>query len=284
MTKESNLYKTNGEPYRVSIVYNLVDHLSLTAAVLLAKSIEENTLTKVECVEMADVFDSESQYYVWVGCGVDVLNRFKEYYLSGQPASKKSLEYILSRSRVLDESVIKDEFGGFTSVIMDAYYFLLEERVIGPTALYTLLFERFEKLGKTWNSKVCKEEDLAVYSECLEIFHKVMRTWDFLSITTIFQLSVSSPEKTDEYKKGLSMVSSSFVSRFRAIKIVNTEYQYVTTTSPEVYAVLRRIGITGNDFLHFRQGSYGSITYSSTKVPDKSYSANGVIALIPCPI
>jgi len=314
----------------LNIVFNAIDHLSIVSAVLLSRHIEAHGKTKVITTEMGDVFSVASDQYLWVGCGVDILEKFGRYYENGAPGNKESLKVILKNSRVLDESVVKEETDGFTSVIMDAYYFLLETGVMTfqeadpekpvdaqPVVKFSaaegkILFWKYEKMAKAWDSKlltsngdkenstipsweyeelektwgkkICANDLIANYSSVLSRFYQHVFSWTLLSEFDIFLLAELSEERIGEYKKSLLIFSEKFVSRFRFIEIVGSKYHYVTTVGPDVYSVLRRVGITGADFLHFRQGSYGSIIYSSLKVPTKSYVAAGSINLIPCPV
>ncbi len=265
----------------IAIVFNVVDHASLMAAVLADVCLTKVGL-KTQLVDIRDVFPVVDQY-LWLDAGNK--DTFKAYMQSSvigclQGGVYYAASEVLERSIFLHSSLREEKsfedtvIGKVFSFLMDKGYIRIEER---------LAFTRSAMIGIEWLKGLnCRDSavEAASYHGCLQKAY-AHYIGERLSLNDIVSLLEGSEEEAVEYGHKQKEFSLAISRRCRYIDIHGAGTQYLTMTGPEVYGIIRRISLIKQNYCHVSEGSYGTVLFASLIIPEDILQKRGGFHLTP---
>lgn len=279
---------SNGAEVRsVCVIFNLINHASLMAAVLYATVLEERTALDVHLVDIRDVFPDDADAYVWFEAGT--MEEYRAYYVSQYSAAKitpgpelmKGFDAIEAKSTYVFEDTRQDMLVDDT-VIGKAFRELTDFEIINQSE--RTLFSKYAVLSMGWLQQSSEPSDVVAYHEALQwCYHRYCGKP--MTIADLKQLSTVSEEKVEEYIRDQKNVNRSIAQRCKSAYVDGKFVYYLTATGSEIYGIIRRIRVTKNDFIHCSLGSNGVILYASSAIISedftRSFIGQGVLNLIP---
>lgn len=271
----------------VCVIFNLINHASLMAAVLYATVLEERTALDVHLVDVRDVFPDDADQYIWFEAGT--MEEYRAYYVSQYSAAKvapsselmKRFDAIEKRSTYVTEDSRQDMLVDDT-VIGKAFRELVDCEIISNSE--RVLFSKYAMLSIGWLHQSSEAHEIVAYSEALQwCYHRY--SGKPMTIADFKQLSSVTEEKVEEYIRDQKNVNRSIAQRCKSAYVDGKFVYYLTATGSEIYGIIRRIRVTKNEFLHCSLGSNGIILYASSAVTSEdfieSFVGQGILNLIP---
>lgn len=279
--KYFNKKKEVKEVKSIAVIFNVVDHASLMAAVLTDICLNKAGM-KTHLVDVRDVFPV-ADLYLWLDAGN--CETFKTYmktsiigchqdgiYYAANEVLKRS---VFSHSSLKDEKNFEDTITGKAfNFLIDGGYASIEDRTA---------FARTAMVGIEWLKGLNHKDsgiEAAAYYNCLQkaYSHYIGQK---LTLADIVQTLEGSEKEAEEYSRKQKEFGLAISRRCRHIDIHGRGTQYLTMTGPEVYGVIRRIALTKQDYCHVSEGSYGTVLFASLEIPEQILKERGGFHLTP---
>lgn len=257
-----------GNVKTVGIVFNAINHESLMASVLTDIVLSRSGL-ETKMIDIRDVFPDADQY-LWLEAGTSTL--FKNYMKSDLLGRHQEGMYQgtlgILRKSIFFTSDLTDERKFDETLSGKVYEFLISKTYATEDDLKA--FTRIAMLGLEWLTGLnCQKSaiDAAAYHDCLQKAYSHY-TGEALTIKDIVSMAEGDENSAALYSQKQKEFGLAISRRCRYIILNGTGMQYLTTTGPEVYGVIRRISLAKQDFCHVSEGSYGPVIYASVGIPD----------------
>lgn len=265
----------------IAIVFNLVNHASVLAAVLFAKYFEERASDiKITMVDVRDVFPKGIDHYYWIECGTG--DGFRDYFaktgLMGLLKEDKDwLKTLPDCSTYLDSDIIQDRT--VEQTVFGKMFNMLEALELIDDRDQTLIY-RYGAMAEKWLTNDMDADTAAVYQCALKWCYHFYTGKD-ITLNDMIRLSLPTEEKTIAYVGDQRRINRTIGSRCRFTMVGSHTVQYITSTGPEVYGLVRRIALSNKEFVHVSEGSYGIVLFSSISIDEKVIDGNGILVLAP---
>ena len=262
----------------VVVMFNIVNHASLIAAVLYATLLRERSSLDVTLVDIRDVIPRTADKYVWMDCGY--FEDFKVYFEAAAMNNSKARNWamdmkdkavFLVSTKANDRTVIDTVIGMAYEEIEKDEITSLDDR---------LLFSRYAVLSEAWLTNGIDAESATAYALALQwCYHHYLGK--VMTVETLRDLLRSNSNEVEEYLQDQKAFNRAMGSRCRPITIANRSAMYITSTGPEIFGIIRRIALTKQEFIHVTEGSYARVVYASLAVPDTALESRRIFKLMP---
>lgn len=260
----------------IAIVFNIVNHASLMAAMLVGCFLRERTDLEISMIDIRDNIPMNASFYIWLDAGEhDDFRSYMEGAAINNVQLRKWVMELKDRSLFLNSTKTQDR-GVADTIIGQAYDFLEQSYTAGLDD--RLLFSRYAVVSEEWLGNNIDAETASSYSEALQYsyYHYLGKE---LTLEILQSLLSPKEEKMAKYQADQKLFNRAMASRCRVRVIVGRTVQYLTATGPEVYAIVRRIALTRQEFMHVTEGSYGHVVYASISLPDAALETKQVFNL-----
>lgn len=265
----------------IAIVFNLANHESLMAAVLCDLILTQAKMT-TKLIDIRDVFPVTDQY-LWIESGSKEVFRA---YMSASETSASMKKDAYGTNAILSKSIF------FTSSLSEEKKF--DDTIAGKIYAWLVeggyasepdrkAFARIAMLGVEWLTGLnCKNSavDASAYYACLQSGYRHY-TGEIISLESLISESIGNTVFAAMYAERQKVFGVAIGRRCRYVEIFGKGVQYLNTTGPEVYGIIRRISLSKQNFCHISEGSYGPVIYSSTGIPDVILKERSAFNLTP---
>lgn len=275
------------------VIFNLVDHRSLMAAVAL------HILSAEPCVivDVRDNIPMDAEKYTLLDVGnVRHMQGYLEA-LSKDPASGKVVRAWLKKLSQSSTVITTHYREGMTvddsSLGMVLLKLLDEKAIEGP--MYRL-FCRVAVMGNTFHQANMQVEACAVYYRlidlCYQYYHGVVsgariieQITRLASVLGSTQCEVLMKEEVEKFKSRQQYLNTALSSKTREINVAGHMVLYTTMMGPEIYGLIRRMAMANREYIHCSQGSFGMVLHGNTELADiLNVEGHGVYKLFPAKV
>lgn len=253
---------TSDEPREIVVIFNRISHLSLVAAVMYTIVMKD----RGENVTMIDIRDdfylSGADKYVWIDTQVLGTNA-----VIPKEILDKS-EFINSEPLDIDGVFIENQMGLLSPTVVDTvYHQLLAD---GLSWNQKEVYDSIRYLARGFEWKMNDPQDCCSYYDVIDHANAYYRheTVDDFSD----ELLTPSYARVQEFKKKQSVLGKIIKRHISQTSIEGVPAYMVTDTSGMVHSTLRRIRITGKQYVHISEGAHGKFIQTSlVKVPNEKW-------------
>lgn len=250
----------------ITVVYNVVDHASLMAAVFYYMVLKVCSGKRVSLVDIRDSIPFDSVHYVWVSCATEeTLPKIFEAEAMQNSELLNWVRGLTDKSTFLNAS--KAHEVTFEKTVIGIAMNHLNEN-FSDTArmdrLYTTnnpIFNRYAVIGSKWHTNELTPDEVAVYSKALLMAYAValgVEEGDIECFESNLALGVEDQEMIMDTIKILNTKMADYC---RSYWVRGVNYIRVTRMGPEVYSIIRRIMLSNRTVRHDSMGLYGEVTF-----------------------
>ena len=253
----------------VAVIFNLVNHASLMAAVLYTLARREFEEVTITLIDIRDWLPTDMDQYVWVGVSGPAL--YKQYHqaTAGQNATptinRAWCDELVKKSICIDE-VDSPQQLSLDTVIGQALVSFPGTIDTSPIkSKYHALFVQFAVLSQSFMKDTIEVDNYCAYYAALDLAHS-MYFGEFVELADFQEISQHLSAPLAEFNETQKRMAKTLSHKLHEVWIEGYRVQKITTTGVDVYNLIRRIGLSKKAFVHVSAGSYGPVVYSDDVV------------------
>lgn len=247
----------------VVVVFNRIHHASLIAAVMYAIAMRErgDNVTMVDI--RGDFYISKADQYVWIdtqvlGTNVEIPKEIRQGSV-----------YINTEAVDMTDVFVDTPTEFLRPTVVDTVYDRLRASGV-LTEHQKSVYNRIRLLARAFEEKMNDASNCCAYYDVID--HAFEYYLNHTSEDFTERMLEPSPDKVRQFLVEQKGVTSVTRRRLSTTTLQGQDIFMVTDTDKSVYGTLRRIRITGNNYVHLSVGTHGKFIQTSlVKMPNEKW-------------